>query len=183
MKHHMSIPKRPLRYWLLLSTISSLLIVSRVAFSFIPNFKPLTATFLIVAVCFDFSSSLLLMSITLFASNLIFGMGPWFFQQWFGFFLAILWGYYLIRLPQSRFYTLIYNGFILALSGVIFGVGTSVWYAAITSLSFQATIAYWLRGIPFDASHALGNAIFWYLLSPFLIKKLQHFDFLDKKIP
>lgn len=177
MKQKMFNPVKPLHYWLLIAMISSLLVVSRVALSFIPNFKPLTATFLIVAVCFELYSGILLMTVTLVASNLFFGMGPWFFQQWFGFLGAIIFGIYFIKIPLRSIMRNLYNSLILAISGFIFGAITSIWYGIIYQMSFQAIIAYWLRGLPFDLSHAIGNAIFWYLLSPTLIKLLENYKF------
>ena len=65
------------RELVLLAVLCAIAVASRAAFAWIPNFKPVFAIIMIAGVAFGPQSGFLVGAITAFASNFIFGQGPW----------------------------------------------------------------------------------------------------------
>lgn len=60
-----------------IAVLSALAAVSRAAFAFLPNFKPLVAIVMIAGIAYGAEVGFLTGAISAFASNFMFGQGPW----------------------------------------------------------------------------------------------------------
>ncbi|HJF17377.1 MAG TPA: hypothetical protein K8V19_07020, partial [Globicatella sulfidifaciens] len=57
--------------------LTTLCVVGRIFFAFIPNVQPVTAIIAIVTILLGFKDGVIVSSLTMLVSNLILGMGPW----------------------------------------------------------------------------------------------------------
>ena len=80
------------RELVIIAVMCALAAVSRIAFSFLPNFKPITGIIMITGIAFGPQAGFLTGAIAAFASNFFFSHGPWtpwqMFAYGFGGFLA-----------------------------------------------------------------------------------------------
>lgn len=69
--------KPQVRELVTIAVLSALAAVSRAAFAFLPNFKPLVAIVMISGIAYGAEVGFLTGAISAFASNFLFGQGPW----------------------------------------------------------------------------------------------------------
>jgi len=139
----------------MLATISAVL---RIPFAAIPSLQP--CTFLIICSGYVFGpiSGFMVGAMTPLISNFFLGQGPWTLYQ------MLAWGLIGCGAAYLRRFNLKRKGFI------IFGIISAFIFGALTNLSFWMLFAYpltlrtfvfvQLSSLWFDASHAIGNAIF-----------------------
>lgn len=65
------------RELVMLAVMGALAVASRAAFAWVPHFKPMAAIIMISGMAFGASSGFLVGTISILASNFIFGQGPW----------------------------------------------------------------------------------------------------------
>ncbi|CAM3304638.1 ECF transporter S component [Sporolactobacillus spathodeae] len=152
----------------LISLLAALSIVGRIYMSSIPNVQPSTVIIILTGFVFGARFGLTLALLTAIGSDLVLGFGLFTFMQ------VMAWGVIgLLSGFLARFRTKIpmvmmacyalacgyLYGFVVSLNMLIGGV--------------PSFIAYWIMGLPFDTYHALGNFVFYILLSPILIRMLE----------
>jgi len=137
--------------------------VGRLLFQFLPNIQPMTAIFLIITLQLGVFRGLLVNILSVLITNIYLGMGVWTISQILAFSLIIcLMGLFcqsklfrksrLLQALFSVFAGFLY-GFILALIDVkVYGM-PQFW-------------PYYLAGFSFDLLHAIGNGVFYLILSP-----------------
>lgn len=146
----------------LLSLLAALAVAGRYAFQFMPNVQPVTALVIICGIILGPLSAVLLAFVTTFLSNMLLGMGIWTIWQ------VISWG--LIGFISGVFSkTLKKMPFPLI---VLYAMLSGYFYGLVISLTnYQITGKFWpyyIAGLPFDTSHAIGNAVFTVLLFPII---------------
>lgn len=159
----------------LLAILSALAVGGRYAFQFLPNVQPVTALIIICGVLLGPLSAIVLGLLTTFLSNMLLGMGIWTIWQMISWcligFISGLIGKYWNRVPFW---------FIM-----VFGVFSGYLYGFIISLTtYQFTgyfLPYYLAGLPFDTSHAIGNGVFLLLFFPVLKRLIKAYS--DKRFP
>ncbi|WP_112181213.1 MULTISPECIES: ECF transporter S component [Paraliobacillus] len=142
----------------LIAVLASLCVVGRVGFQFLPNIQPVTAIIIITGFFLGPFSAFFLAVITTYISNLFLGMGIWTVWQiiaWsiIGIFSGLLGKMYL---KKPFIYLLIYA----LIAGLFFGFTFAITNYFITG----KFLAYYLAGLPFDISHAIGNVVFLFVL-------------------
>ena len=158
----------------LISVMSALCIVGRIAFIAIPMVKPVAALVIISGIALGPQAGFVVGSMTMLISNFMFSQGPWTLWQMFSFgLLGFISGaiFYNREKIQNRFVLAVYGlliyvfvcGPILDLSGV-FG------YMAPTKSSLATTLA---LGFPVNLTAGLSTFVLLILISPSLLKKLK----------
>ncbi|MFT8311002.1 MAG: ECF transporter S component [Sporolactobacillus sp.] len=152
----------------LISLLAALSIVGRIYMTSIPNVQPSTVIIIITGLVFGARFGFTVALLTAIGSDFVLG---------FGFFTAmqvLAWGLVgILSGLLSRFRTkipMLVMACYAAGCGYLFGfiVSLNVLVAGVPSF-----IAYWVMGLPFDSYHAVGNFLFYIILSPILIKLLE----------
>nr|WP_290443623.1 ECF transporter S component [Sporolactobacillus kofuensis] len=153
----------------LIALLAALSIVGRIYMAPIPNVQPSTVIIIITGLVFGARFGLTLALLTSIGSDFILGFGFFTLMQ------VIAWGAIgLISGFLARFRTripIVVMACYAGLCGYLFGflVSLNMLIGGVPSF-----IAYWIMGLPFDSYHAIGNFIFYIILSPILIKLLEN---------
>ena len=163
-----------------LAVMAALAAVSRVAFSFIPHFKPITAVIMITGIAFGPQAGFLTGAVAAFASNFFFGQGP--FTPWqmmaygMGGFLAGILFYKkgTLGLSQKK-YTLVLTVFGYLSIQLFVGPLLDLChiFTASSILSWEVAGAAFLSGLPVNTIHGSAAALTMLLFSRPLLDKLE----------
>ncbi len=167
--------KHQARELVIISVISALAIAGRIAFFFLPQFKPVIAILIITGVCFGGEVGFLVGAVVGFLSNFYFGQWagtPWqmFAFGIIGFIAGVLADSGLLkkrRIPLSIFgffATLVVYGLIMNTSSVV------LW---IDKITFEALASSIIMGLPFDLVHAVSTVFFLMICADQIIEKLE----------
>lgn len=162
-----------------IAVMAAIAAASRAAFAFIPHFKPITAIIMITGIAFGAEAGFLTGAIAAFASNFVFGQGPW--TPWqmmaygFGGFLAglIFHKGEMTSRPLVNTLILTVYGFLSILCAVgplldcctVFTTGSEITWAFVVSILTS--------GLPVNVTHGLGCAATMLLFSRPLLDKLD----------
>lgn len=162
-----------------LAVLSALAAVSRAAFAFIPHFKPITAIIMMTGIAFGPEAGFLTGAVSAFASNFMFGQGPWTPWQMMaygigGFLAGLL--FYNRKLTKKP----LLNAAILAVFGfftILFLVGPLLDCCTIFTMSTKLTpalaAAVLASGLPVNVTHGISCAVTLLLFSNPLLEKLE----------
>ncbi|MFS0863512.1 ECF transporter S component [Fredinandcohnia sp. 179-A 10B2 NHS] len=146
----------------LLSMLIALSVVGRITFTFIPNVQPTTSIIVIVSLFLGPFYGFVLAAFSAILSNLVMGMGLWTIGQ------IVAWGIIgVVSGMLGNYREKIPFAVLTAYSvfcGFLFGFVISLPTYLFTGKFF----AYYLAGLPFDVSHAIGNGLFFIILYPVL---------------
>lgn len=162
---------------LLIAVMAAIAVVGRMAFFMIPQFKPVTAIVIIAGIGLGAEAGFLTGAVAGFVSNFFFGQGPWTPWQMFAFgiigFLAGL----LFRGKRAKYKK---NKLLLCLYG---GVATLVIYGFLmdtssvsmfgTGFSWEALLAMYASGLPFNLVHGISTMVFLFFLAGPMDRKLE----------
>ncbi len=156
----------------LLAVMTALSVAGRIAFAFVPGFKPVTAIVVITAMSFGGEAGFLTGALSAVLSNFYFGQGPWTPFQMFiwgliGFFAGLLGQ----RLKRSRVLLFLYG----ILAGVLFSLWMDIWTVLWQDgfFNFRRYGAAVVSALPFMAVYAASNVIFLFLLAKPMGEKLE----------
>ncbi|MFT8887324.1 MAG: ECF transporter S component [Ethanoligenens sp.] len=156
-----------------IAVMAAIAAVGRLAFAALPQFKPIVAIVIITAFAFGPEAGFLTGAVSMLASNLFFGQGPW--TPWQMFCCGII-GFLAGLLRQSgwlkRRWSICVFGF---LSGYLYGMIIDIWsVAAFTShFTWQTLFAAYVSGFLFDTILGAATAFFLFVLEKPLGKKLE----------
>lgn len=168
------------RELVLLAVMCALAVVARVAFVWVPHFKPMAAIVMLAGIAFGRSSGFLVGSVAMLASNFIFGQGPWTPWQMLSFGLCgyvfglladhgvfprdnLTWG---CRLALSAAGA----AFVVLVSGPV--LDTSALFFMISRITPESAIAVYLAGVPVNCVQASATFATLLLLANPLLGKL-----------
>lgn len=135
--------------------LTALSIVLRIIFGPFPNMKPLTAIFLVSLSYLGLLDALLLMTLTMVGSGLLFGFNMVVLWQVFSFgIVQLLW--WLVIRPISL--PLWLQSLLAVSMAFVYGFVISVFSA--TQFS-SLILAFWLNGLVFDSLHAVSTLLFY----------------------
>lgn len=142
----------------MIAALAALLTVARVYFSFIPNVQPNTVVFILVAMALGPHYGVVLAILSTFVSNMILGSGPWtLFQMITWSIIALISGGLKGLHKKIPFYIMaLYVG----VTGLFYGFVMSL----LSAPMYGNFWGYYLAGLPFDISHAVGNIVFYLVL-------------------
>ncbi|RFB17015.1 ECF transporter S component [Bacillus sp. HNG] len=145
-----------------LSMLIALSVVGRIMFTFLPNVQPTTAIIIIASLFLGPIYGVIVAVLSSVLSNLVMGMGLWTVGQIFA------WG--IIGLISGALRK--YRDRIPVAVLVIYAVFCGFLYGLVISIPLYLFsgkfFAYYIAGLPFDMSHAIGNGVFFLILYPIL---------------
>ena len=150
-------------------------VVGRAAFFMLPAFKPVLALVIISGVAFGGETGFLVGAMTMVASNVLFGQGPWTPWQMFsagiiGFLAGILFRKGWLR--RSRISLCIYGAIAtIVIYGGIMNPAAALIYA--NTLNWKLLLTYYVSGIPVDLIHATATVLFLWLAAEPMLEKLD----------
>ena len=163
------------RELLTIAVLVAIAVAGRAAFFMFPSFKPVAAVTIIAGVSFGAESGFLVGAISMMASNMLFGQGPW--TPWqmlamgiIGFLAGILFQKGWLKARKG---SLCIFGFL----SVVFVYGGIMNPASLVMMSYAITpknlLAIYMSGLPVDLVHAMSTVIFLWLASRPMIGKLE----------
>ncbi len=149
--------------------------VGRAAFFMLPIFTPVLALVIIAGVGMGGETGFLVGSMTMVASNVLFGQGPWTPFQMFsagiiGFLAGVLFRKGLLR--RSRISLCIFG----AITAVVIYGGLMNPFAALSysqTLNWKLLLTYYVSGFPVDLVHAAATVFFLWLAAEPMLEKLD----------
>lgn len=162
------------RELVIIAVLSALSVGGRMAFSMIPQFKPVLAMVIIAGICFGGETGFLVGAVTAFVSNFFLGQGSWTPWQMLatgmvGFVAGVLTERGIL---SKRRATICIYGFLstLILYGGILNPISVILYQE--SVNMEMILASFLMGVPFDLIHAASTAFFLWMLQKPMEEKL-----------
>ena len=181
---HFESRKPQARELVLLAVLCALAVASRAAFGFVPHFKPMLAIVMLTGVAFGPEAGFLCGAISGFASNFIFGQGPWTPWQMFAYgiggMLAGLFALCGILKKSPRAWRdggwrdilgLTVFGFLCILLVVGPLLDTSTFFMA--GFSTSSPLAIYLAGVPVNCVHGSAVALTMLLFGKPLLDRLR----------
>ena len=163
------------RELVIIAVLCALGVAGRAAFFMLPQFKPVMAIVIISGVAFGGETGFLVGAITMLASNVMFGQGPW--TPWQMFAMGIIGasaGMFFRKdmLPRTVLPLSVF-GFACALIiyGGIMNAANVLMYQV--SLTKEMLLASYASGLPFDLIHATATFVFLLLISKPMLEKLD----------
>lgn len=134
--------------------LSAILIVAQVALSPLPNVELITLLIYLYATTLPLSTSLLIVVVFSTLEMIIWGVGEWVIGYYWIWGLWVLVSYHLNKLIKDNNYLVAITHGLWGLSfGMLFAINYGMFYGT------NYTVAYWIRGVPFDIVHAISNYI------------------------
>ena len=161
------------RELVVIAVLCAIGVVGRGAFFMLPSFKPVVALVIISGVAFGGETGFLVGAMTMVASNVLFGQGPWTPFQMFaagiiGFLAGVLFRKGLLR--RSRVSLCIFGAVCtVVIYGGLMNPAAALIYAH--TLNWNLLLTYYVSGIPVDLVHATATVLFlWFAAEPMLEK-------------
>ncbi|MDD5933962.1 MAG: ECF transporter S component [Clostridiales bacterium] len=152
------------RRLILIASMAAIATLGRIAFFFLPQFKPVLAVVIMAAILVGPMDGFLVGVLTGFISNFYYGQGPWTVWQMYCFGLVgFVAGLIFSHGKHNKFLVCLY-GFVatfLLYGGVINFASVIMFYSYITPGALKAS---YIQGIPFDFIHAVATVIFLYFI-------------------
>lgn len=164
-----------------LAVMSALAVASRAVFAAIPHFKPLMGIVMLTGIAFGPEAGFLCGSVAAFASNFIFGQGPWTPWQMFAYGVGGLlaglfaqWGV-LKKTPAKAkdFAVLGIFGFLVIVLIVGPLLDTSSLFMMVNTVNSTSAAAIYLSGLPVNLIHGGATLLTMVLIGKPLLEKLQ----------
>lgn len=139
-----------------LSLCSAILVIAQVTLAVLPNIELVTLLCIIYTLFFR-TKALAVIYVFVLVEGLLFGFGLWWINYLYVW--TVLWG---VVMLLSRMQSMIGYATVAGLFGLFFGMLTAIPYLFIGGLNMA--LSYWVNGIAFDITHAIGNVIVTILL-------------------
>lgn len=154
------------------SMMGVLLVVSKEAMAFLPNFEPVSLLVILFTLSFGWRMGLGAVAVFLAAEGLLYGFGIWWVMYLY--IWPLLWGLaWLFRWMKRGWQWALLSG----LYGLAFGTLCSLVY--LPAGGVKMAFSWIVSGLPFDAAHAAGNFLLMFVLYHPLRRAL---DFLARRI-
>ena len=178
---HFESRKPQARELVILAVLCALAVGSRAAFAAVPHFKPMLAIVMLTGIAFGPEAGFLCGAISGFASNFIFGQGPWTPWQMFAYGIGgMLAGLFALcgilkKTPKGwkDVIVLAVFGFLAIL--VIVGplLDTSTFFTMATTYDTAAVLAVYAAGVPVNCIHGAAVALTMLLFGKPLLDRLR----------
>ena len=150
-------------------------VAGRAVFFMLPNFKPVMALVIIAGVAFGGETGFLVGAVTMLASNMLFGQGPWTPWQMFamgiiGFLAGVLFRKGILR--RARLSLAIFGALsaVVIYGGIMNPASALLWAR---SLEWKILLTYYATGLPVDLVQAASTFLFLFLAAEPMLEKLD----------
>lgn len=157
----------------LIGTMCAISVASRTVFYMLPQIKPMMAMVIISGIGLGGEAGFLVGAVSAFVSNIFFGQGAWTPWQMFAFGIIGWLAGVIFKNTKKKRYAISAFGFFAAIIiyGILMNVSTMLMVQSVPS--WEMFLTYELSGISFDIIHALSTAVFLWLASDAMLKKLD----------
>ncbi len=158
-----------------ISVLCAIGVAGRAAFFMLPQFKPVAAVAIVAGVAFGGESGFLVGAVTMLASNILFGQGPWTPWQMFamgliGFFAGVLFRRGFLR--RSRLPLCVFGALaVIVIYGGLMNPAYVIMYN--DHPTWPMFLSAYLMGFPFDLVHAAATVFFLWFCSRPMLEKLD----------
>ena len=163
------------RELVIIAVLCAVAVAGRIAFAFVPQFKPIIAIIIISGVAFGGETGFLTGAVSMLVSNIMFQQGPWTPWQMFsagiiGFIAGILFKKGLLKRNRTA---LCIFGFIITIVvyGGIMNFASAVMMHA--QMNFETLLSYYQAGFPMDLVLALSTVAFLFFGAEPMLEKLD----------
>lgn len=156
------------------ASVVAIAVVSRAAFFFLEQAKPMCAILIIAAIAFGAEFGFVSGALSMLVSNFIYGQGMWTPFQMMGMGITVFVCALIVRSAgiKNRFIIGVISGVLcFFLYGVI--VDLSTVFMAISQFNLQSVLSIYLSGIPFNLIHGAATAVIVTLVQPEINEKLE----------
>lgn len=153
-----------------IAVLAGILVVSKELLAFLPNIELVSFLVIIYALVLGKTRTMMICTIFSFVQTLLYGIGPWtpmYFIVWP--LLAVMTDICQIKLKTEFRLALLSGSF-----GLLFGLMMSIPYFL---MGFEVGLAYYLKGIPFDLIHGIGNYLVMLILYPMVYPQFKKIVF------
>ncbi|MBR2696104.1 MAG: ECF transporter S component [Parasporobacterium sp.] len=160
------------RYLAILAVLTAIAVISRIAFIWLPSFKPMAGIIVMIAMAFGPQAGFMSGALSMIISNIIFGQGPWTPWQMFcygliGFIAGLLAGGRILSEKHVIRTSIITFILVTVLSSAI--LDTSSLFLMISSINAGSIITVYTAGIFLNMMNALASSLcVFLLLKPFM---------------
>ena len=160
------------RYLAVIAVLTTIAVISRVAFIWAPSFKPMAGIIIMTAIAFGPQSGFMCGALSMIISNIIFGQGPWTPWQMFcygliGFIAGLLANARILSEKHVIRTSLISFALVTILSSLI--LDTCSLFLMSSSITWESAVTIYTAGIPFNMLNALASSLcIFLLLKPFM---------------
>lgn len=162
---------------LLISVMSAIAVVGRMAFFMLPQFKPVTAVVIITGISLGAEAGFLTGAMAAFVSNFFFGQGPW--TPWqilaygiIGFLAGLIFRGKRRRFRENKILLCLYGGAAtLLIYGFLLDTSTVITYSS--QFKWETFRAVYISGFPFNVIHAVSTIVFLFFLAGPINRKLD----------
>lgn len=163
------------RELVVIAVLCALAVASRAAFIMVPHFKPMTAIIMISAIAFGPQTGFLVGAVSAFASNFIFGQGPWTPWQMMAYGIGGLLAGVVYRkgwLTRKPLWLAFFGLFAVALVvGPLLDCCTV--FTSLTSFTWASVLFVFGQGVPVNLVHGACTFLTLLLFSKPLLEKLE----------
>lgn len=170
----------------MIASLCALAIVSRIAFFFLPQVKPVAAVVILAGVAFGMEVGFITGAVSAFVSNFYFGQGSWTPFQMFALGLIGAIAGILFYEKKKLNWGIVLYGFVAVffIYGGIVDINTIFFTSQ--ELNWKIVIGVYASAIPFDFIFALSTAIFLAVLKNPVLKRInrvqQKYCLIDKEV-
>lgn len=158
-----------------IAVMCALATVSRVAFAFLPGFKPITGIVMITGIAFGPEAGFLTGAISAFASNFFYSQGPWTPWQMMAYGIGGFAAGVLFRKRGSKVHPVVLAafGFVCIMLAVGPLLDCCTVFTTLTTFTVEAVVLVLARGVAANISHAVSCAVTMLVLAKPLLEKLE----------
>lgn len=160
------------RYLAILAVLTAIAVVSRIAFMWLPSFKPMAGFIIMTAIAFGPQAGFMSGALSMIISNIVFGQGPWTPWQMFcygliGFFAGLLANARIMSEKHVIRTSVLSFILVTVLSSAI--LDTSSLFLMIAAINEASIISVYTAGIFLNIMNATASALcVFILLKPFM---------------
>ena len=163
------------RELVIIAVLCAIGVAGRAAFFMLPNFKPVIALVIISGVAFGGETGFLVGAMTMLASNVMFGQGPWSPFQMFamgiiGFLAGVLFRKGLLMRSRASMCAFGALAAVVVYGGIMNPASALIWTR---SLDWKTLLTYYISGFPIDLIHAVSTVIFLFAAAEPMLEKLD----------
>lgn len=158
-----------------IAVLCALAVAARTAFAAVPGFKPMMAVIMIAGMACGPEAGFLVGAVSAFASNFLFGQGPWTPWQMFAYGLSGFLAGGAVRfrlLPKKKLPMAVFGFFtVVLIVGPI--LDTCSVFTMPTQVNLTTAGAIYLAGFPYNVNHGLSTLVTMLLIGEPMLKKLN----------